>query len=182
MNALAELKKRASTNAANRANTANLGPRKAAGSQESHDSLRVKVGKHLSVSRSSAPAGLPRYPLKELRVQLLALATANRIGLGHVHKLHNADLAPCIGLDASQLATYLSMLTDTAHRHAGRVPGSDTAAIKCERCGPVWVHPSIAEMLPVVGGWPRALGCPWCFVRTAGGHFPRPYSPTKDSQ
>ncbi|MBB6246183.1 hypothetical protein [Rhodanobacter sp. A1T4] len=66
------------------------------------------------------------------------------------------------------------MQRDTDDRHAGRVPAGDTAAMHCELCGPVWIHPSIAEVLPVVDHWPRALGCPWCFVRKAGGYIPRP--------
>ena len=69
---------------------------------------------------------------------------------------------------------FLHMLADTAERHAGRVPQTDTAAMYCQHCGPVWVHPDIASVLPVVGVWPRALGCPWCFVRKAGGVIPRP--------
>ena len=77
-------------------------------------------------------------------------------------------------LDADQLAACQSMQADTADRHAGRVPAGDTARMLCARCGPVWIHPDIAEVLPVVDGWPRALGCPWCFVRKAGGHIPRP--------
>lgn len=117
----------------------------------------------------SPPAGI----LKPLRAHLLALATAGGINPGHVHRLHDADLAGCIGLDAGQLAAYLAMLADTADRHAGRAPLDDTAAIYCERCGPVYVHPGIAAVLPVVDGWPRALGCPWCFVGKAGGYIPR---------
>lgn len=86
----------------------------------------------------------------------------------------NAGLEPGLTLTADQLAACQSMQADTANRHAGRVPPSDTAAIHCERCGPVWVHPTIAEVLPMVDGWPRALGCPWCFVRKTGGYIPRP--------
>ena len=105
---------------------------------------------------------------------LLALAAGADIDAGHVHRLHDADLAGCIGLDARQLAAYLAMLADTADRYAGRVPLGDTARMLCKKCGPVWIHPTIAEVLPVVGGWPRALGCPWCFVRKADGYIPRP--------
>jgi hypothetical protein len=74
------------------------------------------------------------------------------------------------------------MLEDAAERHAGRVPAGHTAPIHCARCGPVWVHPDIAAVLPVVGGWPRALGCPWCFVRKAGGTIPRPSVVCDDCQ
>jgi len=108
------------------------------------------------------------------RTQLLALAATEWIDPAHVHRLHDLDVAACIGLDARQLAAYLAMLADTAERRAGRVPAGDTAAIHCEQCGPVWMHRTIAEVLPVVGGRPRALACPWCFVRKAGGYIPRP--------
>lgn len=112
--------------------------------------------------------------LKTLRTYLLALADAEGINPAHVHRLHDLDVALCIGLDTRQLAAYLSMLADSAEREAGRAPAGDTAAMHCERCGPVWIHPRIAKALPAVGGWPRALGCPWCFVRDAGGFIPRP--------
>ena len=77
-------------------------------------------------------------------------------------------------LSPEQVAALESMAADTADRHAGRVPEADTAAMHCQHCGPVWIHPAIAACLPVVAGWPRALGCPWCFVRKAGGYIPRP--------
>jgi len=112
--------------------------------------------------------------LKPLRAHLLALAAAEGTDAAHVHRLHDLDVAACIGLDAYQLARYLAMLADTADRHAGRVPAGDTARMHCEHCGTVWIHPDVAAVLPVVYGWPRALGCPWCFVRKAGGYIPRP--------
>lgn len=65
-------------------------------------------------------------------------------------------------------------LDDTATRWAGKVPLDETAPIYCTQCGPVWTHPAVAAVLPVVDGWPRALGCPWCFIRKAGGYVPRP--------
>jgi len=113
-------------------------------------------------------------PLHAIRVHLLALAAAEGMDVDHVHRLHDLDIAACIGLDDSKFAAYLSMLADTAERHAGRVPLADTAPMHCEQCGPVWIHSDIAAVLPVVGSWPRALGCPWCFVRKAGGYIPRP--------
>jgi len=122
---------------------------------------------------ASDPAS-PTAALKLLRAHLLPLAAGAGIDADHVHRLHDLDVAACIGLDDRQLAAYLSMLADAANRHAGRVPEGDTAAMHCEQCGPVWIHPTIAAVLPVVDGWPRALGCPWCFVRRAGGVTPRP--------
>lgn len=135
-----------------------------------------------SMARGHVPT-VPSVPAQDdediaaadaIRAYLMALATAESIELAHVHRLHDLDVAAYIGLDAYQLAAYLFMLADTAGRHVGRVPLDDTAAMHCEQCGPVWIHPDVAAVLPVVDGWPRALGCPWCFVRKAGGTIPRP--------
>lgn len=112
--------------------------------------------------------------VRQARAHLLALAEAEYLPATLVHRLHDLDVAACDGLGAPQLKTFLHQLHDTATRHAGERPAEDTAAILCAHCGPVWAHPSIAAALPQVGGWPRALGCPWCFVRKAGGTISRP--------
>jgi hypothetical protein len=173
MNALAELRKRACTSA-NPANPANHGRQRVADSQDSQDSQRVEVKNHFLTPALSVLQAPLADVLKPLRQHLLALAAGADIDVDHVHRLHDADVAACIGLDVRQLADYLALLVDTADRHAGRVPLDDTAAIHCAQCGPAWIHPDIAAVLPVVDGWPRALGCPWCFVRKAGGYIPRP--------
>lgn len=144
----------------------------------------TKLTKPSCVSSVSDPSGhsanigaaalLDAPALKQLRAHLLALAAADHMDAATIHRLHDLDVAACIGLDARHLAAYLSLLEETAERHAGRVPAGHTAAIHCQHCGPVWVHPDVADVLPMVSGWPRALGCPWCFVRKAGGHIPRP--------
>jgi hypothetical protein len=167
MNALAELRKRART-AANPANPANQGRQTVADSQ---DSQGVQAETHFSTAAAVVPL---TDTLKPLRMHLLALAARQAVDAAHIHRLHDLDVAACAGLDDGQLAAYLDMLRDTADRHAGRVPLDDTAPMHCEQCGPVWVHPSIAAVLPVVAGWPRALGCPWCAIRKAGGYIPRP--------
>lgn len=135
-----------------------------------------KAAPTLSVRNVSDAVPLEPLPdvLNPLRAHLLALAAAGEIDAAHVYRLHDADVSACISLDARQLAAYLAMLADSADRHAGRVPLDDTAPMHCEQCGPIWIHPDIAAVLPVVDGWPRALGCPWCFVRRAGGCIPRP--------
>ncbi len=126
-------------------------------------------------SENIAPAPAPLADtLKPLRAHLLALADRYGFDPSHIHRLHDLDVAACIGLDEAQQRVFLELLDDTATRQAGRVPLDDTAAIHCERCGPVYVHPDIAAVLPVVNGWPRALGCPWCFIRKADGYIPRP--------
>ncbi|MBB6186191.1 hypothetical protein [Rhodanobacter sp. MP7CTX1] len=170
MNALAELRKRAGTSAI----PAIQGRQRVAESQESQESQGMEVEKYFSRPAVSASLAPLADTLKPLRAHLLALAAAEGMDVDHVHRLHGLDVAACIGLDDVQLAAYLSLLADTADRHAGRVPAGDTAAIHCEGCGPVWIHPNIAAVLPVVDGWPRALGCPWCFVRKAGDYIPRP--------
>src|SRR5699024_7358710 len=64
---------------------------------------------------------------------------------------------------------------DTADREAGRLPASYTAKALCRHCGPVWLAPGVAAVLPMVDGWPRALGCPWCHVTPPEGMcIPRP--------
>lgn len=171
MSALAELQKRARA-PANLANLANRSTFAALDSQDSQDSQWFNPETAFS-GRGASTRHVPavRVPTRD---DLLALAAAEWIDPAHVHRQHDLDVAACIGLDTRQLAAYLAMLADTANRRAGRVPAGDTAAIHCEQCGPVWIHPTIAEVLPVVGGWARALGCPWCFVRKAGGYIPRP--------
>lgn len=94
--------------------------------------------------------------------------------LPSIHRLNNLDVAACAVLDDSQLLTYLELLDDSAARWAGKKPAGHDAAIYCHHCGPVWVHPSVAAVLPVVDGWPRALGCPWCAIRKVGAYIPRP--------
>ncbi len=86
------------------------------------------------------------------------------------------QLAVCEVADHDDiLRGYLHALTDTTTRKAGKVPAGDTARMLCAHCGPVWIHPSIVAVLPVVNGWPRALGCPWCHVKPrAGLAIPRP--------
>jgi len=112
--------------------------------------------------------------MADLRTHLLALAGRHGIDPAHIHRLAPADILVCDGWNEAQLVTYLELLDVTATRWAGKVPMGHTAAIHCRNCGPVWVHPSLAAALPVVSGWPRALGCPWCVVRKAGVAFSCP--------
>jgi hypothetical protein len=110
------------------------------------------------------------------RVSLLALADQLGVDSKHVRCLDDDELALLAAMGPSGWRAYLLASEDAATRHAGKVPPGDTAAIRCAHCGPVYIHPDIAAVLPVVDGWPRALGCPWCFVRNDGGHVPRPSS------
>lgn len=146
-------------------------------SHECHGGEPTKLTEPPFVGFVSEPDG--RFPkivpaARQARAHLLALAEAANLPAALVHRLHDVDLAACDGLDDPQLRAFLHQLHDTATRHAGERPPEDTAPILCAHCGPVWAHPVLAAALPVVGGWPRALGCPWCFVRKAGGTVPRP--------
>jgi len=103
--------------------------------------------------------------LSELRRQFLP---DDWIGLDH------GDVAELAGLSDRQLSAYVAMLADADLRRRGKVPADETATALCRGCGPVWVHPAVASAAPVVDGWPRLLGCPWCHVRHAGLHVPSP--------
>lgn len=110
--------------------------------------------------------------------RLLKLAEADNHDFRLVQALGDALLRECHSYSDAQLRALLSMVADGADRRALRRPSGDTAGVWCRKCGPVWVHPSIAAVLPVVSGWPQALGCPWCFVHPAHGeHIPRPSAP-----
>lgn len=121
--------------------------------------------------------------LRDLRARLLTLAEREAIDAGIVHALPKSELAATVeqlaAFHAAErdniLRGYLRTLADDAERRAGRVPRGDTAAVLCRRCGPVYLHPSIAQAAPVVHGWPVVLGCPWCFVPKDGAlAIPRP--------
>ena len=72
------------------------------------------------------------------------------------------------------LRAYVRMLAEAEMRNAGEVPSDETAAMLCVHCGPVWTNPGVAACLPLVDGWPRACGCPWCHVERDGKYVPRP--------
>lgn len=128
----------------------------------------VPIKKHKARAPAPKPAPASRGDHDRMRAALLALADGLGLDRAIAHRLTVADLADCAGFPSDALRVYLLALDDTATRQAGRVPLDDTAAIHCERCGPVYVHPGIAAVLPVVNG------CPWCFIRKAGGYIPRP--------
>ena len=116
-------------------------------------------------------------PADRYRIRAAMLALVDSLGLDHaiVYRLPEQDMALWAQVPPESLRAYVLALDDTATRQAGKVPRGDTTAIYCARCGPVWAHPDIAACLPVVNGWPRALGCPWCFIRKAGGYIPLPH-------
>lgn len=118
-----------------------------------------------------------------IRDRLLLLSAAEYRDPSLVRALSEAFLRDCDGMGDDALRALLSMLADGEERRALRRPKDDTAAILCRKCGPVWIHPAIASVLPVVDGWPRALGCPWCFIHPATGMtIPRPYATDAQSR
>jgi len=96
---------------------------------------------------------------------------------------------------AAQKPALLAVLPDTeseSHHAATGSPGSDQSApaedetrergkrlanetvpAMCQSCGPIWLSPEIAAAAPVVAGWPRVIGCPWCHVKNRRA-LPRP--------
>lgn len=109
-----------------------------------------------------------------IRSHLMELARVAFVDVALVEQLAHSFLRDCDGMADGALRDLLCMLGEDADRRAGRVPDGDTAVMICPSCGPVYVHPSIATVLPIVDGWPRALGCQWCFISKAGLPIPHP--------
>lgn len=118
-----------------------------------------------------------------IRDHLLVLAESEYRDPVLVRALSESFLRDLHGMGDDALRALLAMLADDADRRALRRPRNDTGAMLCRSCGPVWIHPSIAAVLPVVDGWPRALGCPWCLIHPKGGmDIPRPPVTCADCQ
>lgn len=166
---------------ANSAKTANKG------SEDCKDSRirEIRKGTEPNQAADGSDQISVEHSLPEIlaaRAQLIAVAHTAGIPPALVHAVPESDLVAYASLPVHLVAGYLEALSDTVTRHAGHTPAGDTAPAFCLRCGPVWLHPGLAAALPVVGGWVRALGCPWCFVRKAGGHVPRPAVSCADCQ
>ena len=58
------------------------------------------------------------------------------------------------------LRTCVRARADSLLRESGRCIADETTPARCQVCGPVWVPFEIAVMAPMVGGWPRLMGCP----------------------
>lgn len=116
--------------------------------------------------------GTKAMEITELKTRLLAAADVEGVDEGLVGRLSNADIDACAEFSEASLRAYVLAMSASAARMLGKIPLGDDAAVHCARCGPVWLHPDVAAVLPVVDGWPRALGCPWCFIRRTGGHVP----------
>jgi hypothetical protein len=146
---------------------------------ENQAGCRVPVVPEVPIAKSKGVVETAKAPdaAEATRARLLELAASAYMDAAPVQALSQSFLQDCAGMADGALRALLSMLRDDADRRAGRVPKGDTAATLCQHCGPVWLHPSIVAVLPVVDGWPRALGCPWCFIRKAGLYVPQPPVP-----
>jgi hypothetical protein len=154
--------------AANPAKAANLSSSSAQDSQ-----IRgISRTNRLEPTRTHATRGM--VDTAAIRACLLRIIHAKGGDPRIIHQLSESDLAGYADMARDLLSGFVSLMIDAADRLAERVPPEDNAAVLCAHCGPVWLHPSIAVVLPTVGGWPTAAGCSWCFVRKAGGHVPRP--------
>jgi hypothetical protein len=122
-------------------------------------------GKESQESQSrSAPIVETERLLAALRAQGLP---DEWLGLDH------GDASQLAALSDNQLSTYVAMLVDTNLREHGKRPADETAAALCRSCGLIWVHPAVAAVAPMLDGWPRVLGCPWCHTRNRQA-IPRP--------
>ena len=87
--------------------------------------------------------------------------------------LDHGDDNGLAALTDKQLYGYVAMLANTDLRERGKQPVDETAAALCRSCGPIWLAPEVAAVAPIVDGWPRVLGCPWCHVKNRRA-IPRP--------
>jgi hypothetical protein len=122
---------------------------------------------------SSAIARAREARFDGIRTRLLVLARAERVDATVICALADADIAACDGLPVETLRAYVRALHDTDLRERGQRPDDETARALCEHCGPVWIAPEVAAVAPMVDGWPRVIGCPWCHVRNRQT-IPRP--------
>ena len=123
----------------------------------------------IELARAHKPELLQALPdTADPRASLYRLADAEGLPRGIVDRLTDADLDPDNGahlLDDAGLRRWLHVLAENARMRQGIAPPTWTQPGYCERCGPVRLW---------VGAPLRVLGCPWCAVRRAGGHLPRP--------
>lgn len=116
-------------------------------------------------------------PDRAVRDRLRAIADHSRgtVNPNVIERLTSTDLADCRTLPDETLHAYLVALTDTHERKKGKAPWGWDAPAMCTHCGPVWLHPVVAQALPVVDGFRHALACPWCPEHADRRLFARPH-------
>lgn len=128
--------------------------------------LRLALSEH----KAELLASLSADPIRD---RLLRLAAVDSIDPAILHSLPDEDVRACADLPDKSLRAYVRALAETDLRERGVQPDGETARALCAHCGPVWLTPEVAAVAPVVAGWPRVLGCPWCHVE-ARRSIPRP--------
>jgi|GEM_PF-3164416 len=116
-----------------------------------------------------------------VRRMLADAAQAEGIDEVLVQHLSSGEVEACAALAPQELRPYVRCLRDSKLRQQGTAPPHESAPGMCRRCGPVWLSPAVARAAPVVDGWPRVLGCPWCHVKDRRS-IPRPRVACKDCQ
>ncbi len=123
---------------------------------------------------NAKPAILELVGVAEIRSTLEKLANEAEVELAVVRSLDSTDLLTCANLDEAALRSYLQSIRDTQLRERGEVPLRETAKGICCSCGPIWLAPEVAACAPIIDGYPRVLGCPWCHIRIRGLRIPHP--------
>lgn len=124
----------------------------------------------LAAQKAELLAALSESPTRD---RLVRLCDDELIDRTLVERLTDADVDACTDLADDSLRAYLRALHDSGLRERGKRPDAETVPAMCRSCGPVWLAPQVATVAPVIAGWPRVLGCPWCHVKNRKA-IPRP--------
>lgn len=113
------------------------------------------------------------YPQYSIIDQLQQLIIAEGLPSTLLDQMTVGELEDCVALPELVLRSYLRALHESKLRETGQRSVDETAAALCAHCGPIWLAPEVVALAPVVNGWRRVLGCPWCHVRNRIA-IPRP--------
>ncbi|SFN14905.1 hypothetical protein [Dokdonella immobilis] len=158
--------------------TKNRATARATGTQQT--SLKVlallALGRTNTRNKSAAEGGKPaqQTPVfdpafvaqeSDVRGRLIRIAEADLFNVALLDSQEADDLALLANLDDNGLRGFLQCIHDDSLRVHGHCLPDDTARALCRSCGPVWIGPEVAALAPIIEGWPRVLGCPWCHVK-----------------
>jgi hypothetical protein len=124
----------------------------------------------LAANKPALLAALSGYAL---RARLADLADSETISRAVADAVPDNELTDLGSLSDDTLRAYLRALRDADLRARGQCPPDESARAMCAKCGPVWVHPCVAAVAPMVDNWARVLGCPWCHLKNRRS-IPRP--------